>query len=267
MHKLIIENNTVKTVQQTIEKEVSLTDFIEEIQKRAPMSIPFLPHNTIGYVSHGTDTAFIVEQRPRIQTLSFSPSKNSEDLMDFAVRIPYIYFVLIMQNAPISCRGVYLLGAKEAVISPESELGYLPLPNLTIEGKGLPSMCKGEIRVKDQAFLHDWTNHFIDQLWVSDSNSDYPFCGTPNQVPNIFSDAVKKYTKTAVLSKDKSELAKIVGTHNHNDYMYSWHMLSKNVTEKEFLSSLEFKIKYTYQDALNKIYQVFGIDDENADVQ
>lgn len=261
MSQILIGDNTVKLIRQTVEKEIPLSEFTKSLGGLVPMSIPILPMNTKGIISYNDQTCFIIESPPNTMSMEYMERRDSvERLHHFKLNFPWTYYGVVVNNYPISIINLYLFFAKEPIQSEESELGLLCMPNISVNDY-FGQMCLGKVELQDNNNLCDCVTDLISAIRNSSYNSDL---FNPNK------DTIVKHIwdKRSLTTEGKLDVLLKDDPHNEtllrakaSDYirtLLTWHLISEKETPQEFAQNIQFLKKFKYSEFLDKIEKEIG---------
>jgi hypothetical protein len=269
MEQVVITGDKVEITARETVKTVSLDQFLQEITNAQPIRIPIVPTNTIGILSGIRDSAFVIEQKPITRSMVFK-SGTGLHRIPYMLHFPYMYWVITIQNSPISIREVELFFAKKKVISEESQVGWMPFPNVRYDsGRKTGKMCTGEVRIGDNQHFSAAIDELLSRVWGSDFNRDYfmvESAGYKEYLPSCLTDAQKKHATPDKIAKatekeedEESVLKKMAGQINPTtQYLYGWHTLSSKTDLNDFLSLMEFTITNKYGDILTQVQRTIS---------
>lgn len=267
MSQIIIhDDDTVEYVEQAVIKKVSAEEFYKQLTNQTPTNIPFLPKKTFGFLCGEMRTAFIIEQEPRIQSMRIYTALNA----DYKIHLPYIYWLIVIQNNPVVLRGAYALFALKPVIDESSPMFWMTFPNINFGENKLGHVCFGDVIVGDNLYLHCCVNETIGTMLTSAFNGDYFNPGTAQGL-QIIKDNITKYCTPAKLKPfiDKHKIIKYLLEHSKDTgttvvkarYLWTWHRMSEKTKPADFWNNVKPPINLKYKvllDATKKLVSSAG---------
>ena len=254
---ILIEGNKVKVLSGVVEKEVGLSDFLQELSSNIPLTFPILPANCRGLVTSENSSIYIIEQSPRLQTIAYRASPSFNFNVD--VYLPWTYFVVDIQNKPMCLqRNTGGFFATKRITSTESEVGWLAIPNLEYHtARHYGVMCRGDITMKDGLLLPEFVDEFICQIWGSFFNNDYfhpesqgisSILGIANHWTQAEYDTYcESRFSGANLARAKTSFVELPNA----KYFLAWAKYSKENTLAQFMEELSLHNSSKYSDILS----------------
>jgi hypothetical protein len=156
----IMENGIVSFEETRVLKQVTLSNFIENLANSKPLSSDILPKNCKIYSKEMSSVKVVIEQTPSIRVLNWG--KKDEKGIPFPISLPFIYWFLNVNEGFIS--RVMYRATLEPVKSKDDITFSCGLPNFYDSGFG--ELCKGSMDSKTTV------DNFVNNLWEASWNGD-----------------------------------------------------------------------------------------------
>jgi hypothetical protein len=173
---LRIEGELVSHVTEKVEREVELTELLDEIVRTQPISTGRLPANTRFLVRLGEREAYVLEQPPMRRVIEYHASQRSgSEPSTYRLALPYVVFVVGVEAGQIVSLANYF--RTSPIGSIDDGLSYSCLPNTSDDGV----VCLGSVRVAGSS-VGERIDALIGAFWASRFNQDLhrhplPFSG------------------------------------------------------------------------------------------
>ncbi len=173
---LRIEGELVSHVTEKVEREVELTNLLDEIVRTQPVSTGRLPANTRFLVRLGEREAYVLEQPPMRRVIEFHASqRRGSEPTQYRLALPYVVFVVGVEAGQITYLANFFRTAPIGSI--DDQLFYSCLPNTSDDGV----VCLGSVRVSGRS-VGERIDALIGAFWASRFNQDLhrhplPFSG------------------------------------------------------------------------------------------
>ncbi len=249
MSRLVIDGDKVTLVREVVEKTTTYDDFMAKFLKDIPISIPFLPRETLGFVSKGKSCIYTIHQEPRLQTIKYCYGVGAnKETINLRLNLPHVYFMIECTNNPATVVTINIFFSTKEINTIKDPLGNIPFPNVH-PGDRLPNICLGTtsgIHITDDTPLHLGIGEIINGIWTSLFNNHLIDLST---APDILVEAKKKVTPKMI--KDMLEKKNKPETTSDKDalilkYLYAWSLLSEEEAMK-----IEAKIQKPYGEWLS----------------
>lgn len=182
---LKIEGNAVHLVTERIERTVLLDDFLGEIQKERGFISPILPQGSRLFHQGGNITTFVVEQTPRVMSLTWTKETNENGNYNWKLAFPYVIFIIVFAGEAIDTAKTRVFYRTSPLGNGDNMLLKCNMSNTYEDGH----TCTGTMRVSGTS-LAQKAESFVSEFWNSRFNSDlssYNFNPAANQFPQVAS--------------------------------------------------------------------------------
>lgn len=168
-----IRGNAVELVTERIERTVTLTNLLKEVDKESAWQTPMLPAGCRLCREHGGKTIFVIEQAPQVRNLTWKKveekkveeSENSQNGSKWRLAFPYVVFVIIFSGEAISETKIFY--SRMPLSDESSPLLRVNVANVHDDSK----ICTGSVRVEGKT-LAQKAESFVSKFWQSEFNSD-----------------------------------------------------------------------------------------------
>ena len=173
---LRIEGELVSHVTEKVEREVELTNLLDEIVRTQPVSTGRLPANTRFLVRLGEREAYVLEQPPMRRVIEYHATHHrGSEPTQYRLALPYVVFVVGVEAGQILSLANYFRTAPLRTI--DDVLCHSCLPNTSDDGV----VCLGSVRVSGRT-VGERIDALVGAFWASRFNQDLhrhplPFSG------------------------------------------------------------------------------------------
>lgn len=257
--QVIIDNDTNEVIflEKVITKKVPIDEFYRQLIYTSPIHIPFIPPNCIGVVSCKSFSSFIIEQAPRIIEFRYKPNRTNfynpmgsgnsslNGVGIYNLGMPWVYWIVTIQNNPIVCRSVSMIFAEKKVTEERSMLSHMVFPNLghPTEKRPYGIICLGNsIHINSNLPFSTGINELINQIITSNYNDDYFHPQQSEYTPYFIESAIEEYGSNDFINPIIEESEKIANAKDRPAiYWKAIHAVSRGDINGRALFAWEYK--------------------------
>ncbi len=162
-----IVGNAVELITERVERTVTLTDLLKEVDKESAWQTPMLPAGCRMCREHGGKTVFVIEQAPQVRNLFWKNIENNENGNKWRLAFPYVVFIITFSGEAISADETKIFYSRTPLVDESSLLLRVNVANVHDNGK----VCTGSVRVEGKT-LAQKAESFVSKFWQSEFNSD-----------------------------------------------------------------------------------------------
>lgn len=278
--QILIDEDTKKVIQieRTVLKEVPINSFYESLLETQPTTIPFIPQNCRGILSDKLYSAFIIEMKPKLFNMPFSPKRhplffnpNEEDPLvrktaTMKIYLPWVYWIVVIQNNPIICKTVGLFFAKEKITTNESKGSFSMFPNLHKPSNEEPYgvFCLGDLVVDNTLQFDATIDEMVNSILASNFNYDYWNPTLRSELPLMIKEEYAKITVEYLIgiiekgNRDEEYWKAKYGLLMESfRWLIAWENLSQRITLKDFCEKWDLEGS-SYKTICDSIYKRIG---------
>lgn len=177
-----IENGTVTYFEETIIKQVSAKDYLEQLERNLSVDTGILPRNCI-YMRRERASVYVMEIPARVIPIVYMMGTEKTDLI---ISIPFTQFYIRI-NQQEAIEYMFMTVTKKPIKSMADKVFTAPYPN--IHGCGSSNVCTGSMSITSDAPMNQKLERLTSMFFESGFNSDL----TPTMIERIARNGIKEY--------------------------------------------------------------------------
>lgn len=164
---LEIDGESVKMVTRTVNRVVTLSDFITALGNQSGISTPILPNGCKFFRQRGPQTILVIEKAPETRHVKWINMNPERSKINWKLAFPYTIYILEYRNQAFNSTRIYYRNTP--LTSLEDMLFSTNLCNVYSQG----TICTGELSINvDGSSIMESADNFIAGFWQSTFNAD-----------------------------------------------------------------------------------------------
>lgn len=165
---LEIEGNTVRQVERTVTKTMSIESFVASIEGNVPVESGMLPRNCIYFCKRAGRFVYVIEVPAQLVNVRTRNREGTEH--QYRIHIPFTQFFVTGNPVTKAIGNIYVTATKRPLRSLTDEVLTSPYPN--IHNAGRDRVCTGSMSIPSDIELDAKVNVVCSEFFTAAFNND-----------------------------------------------------------------------------------------------